>query len=391
MGEDSRNTYIDWASGDTRVAQVLSDAAFFREICTFETKLAQAAFKVGLVTEYQLTAALAAIDAYELDAAEIRDVAQSSAEGANPAIPIVKKLKLIAGESGSKAIHIGATSQDAIDTALVLCLTKAGRILEEQLGDVDTVLRRLVEQHLEDPMIGRTLGQQANPMTFGAVAAGWLEGLRDAVEEMLRALEKLPVQYGGATGTLAAVYPLGIALHDELARALGLVNRPLIWHTNRIPLTRLAAALAQVSGALRKIAGDVVFLAANEVAELSEKTPGGSSSMPHKQNPAAAIAADGYARRAPGLTATMLDALDSRLQRGVGSWHSEWITIRELMAVTAATAARIHTSLDGIRVDTQAMKTHLNETSSRGHATEIAGLVLEKDHYSEYLGKEKYD
>ena len=247
------------------------------------------------------------------------------------------------------------------------------------MGELDYLVELLValtRKHRKTAMIGRTLGQQANPTTFGCVVAGWLEGILMAREDLQLALERLPVQYGGATGTLAAVHPRGLDLHDALARRLGLQARPLIWHTNRVPFVRVSSVLAEVAGACRKIASDVVFLSATEVGELREANPGGSSSMPHKANPAAAVAADGYARRAPGLHATMLDAMDSRLQRGIGSWHAEWSTLRELFAVTASTVSRTTASLEGINVNSEAMKDHLNETATLGHATDIVDDLL---------------
>ena len=144
----------------------------------------------------------------------------------------------------------------------------------------------------------------------------------------------------------------------------------------RLPLVSVGLAAAQVAGAVRKIAGDIVASSATEIAELAEATPGGSSSMPHKANPAAAVACDGYARRTPGLAATLLDTLDCRWQRGTGSWHAEWQTIRDLLAATASAVARLHASLDGIRVHTDTMAQRTADRAT-GHAAEITDLILE--------------
>lgn len=366
----SRSDYTDLAGGDTRVHGDLSDEAFLRQILRFEYELATAAGAVGVLDDAQVNTAHATIDNFELDIAEI---AAASAAGANPAIPIVKALKA----SDASGIHPGATSQDAIDTALALCLRAAGKKLLAQLDQVEELLAQLCQDHRDTPMIGRTLGQQATPTTFGAVAAGWLEGLHAAGGDLSAALAALPVQYGGATGTLAATHPHGLRIHAALAAQLELAATPLVWHTNRRPLVRLGTALAELAGATRKIAGDIIWLSATEIGELREASPGGSSAMPHKANPAAAVACDGYARRTPALAATMLDAMDSRHQRGIGSWHAEWPTIRELAAATASAVARIHASLDGITVDEDTMARNLNSAATSGQAAGHAGDLVD--------------
>lgn len=371
----SRSDYSDLAGGDTRAHRELSDEAFLRQLLTFERCLATAAGTVGLITPEQVSVAHTTIGDFKLD---VTAIAQASASGANPAIPIARALKEQATDPAG--IHPGATSQDAIDTALVLCLKAAGEPLQELLGEVGDLLVQLCREHRDTPMIGRTLGQQATPTTFGAVAAGWLEGVAGPAAQLRQVLAELPVQYGGATGTLAATHPHGLAVHDELARLLGLAATPLVWHTNRYPLVRVATALAALAGGVRKIAGDIIWLSATEIAELREANPGGSSAMPHKANPAAAVACEGYARRTPALAATMLDAMDSRHQRGVGSWHAEWPTIRELAAATASAVARLHASLDGITLDTAAMARNLGGAAtaaqSVGHAGDLVDTVL---------------
>lgn len=372
----SRSDYADLAGGDTTAHRHLSDEAFLRQILAFEKNLATAAGAAGVLDDVEVTTAHTTIDGFELDIAQI---SAASAAGANPAIPIAKALKAI----DPAGIHPGATSQDAIDTALVLCLKGAGEPLLELLGTLRMLLAQLCQEHRDTPMIGRTLGQQATPTTFGAVAAGWLESLQSTSTELKRTLSELPVQYGGATGTLAATHPHGLRIHDELAHLLGLKATPIVWHTNRYPLVRVATALAATAGSIRKIAGDIIWLSASEISELREAAPGGSSAMPHKANPAAAVACDGYARRAPALAATMLDAMDSRHQRGVGSWHAEWPTIRELAATTASAAARLHASLDGITVDVAAMARNLEHSAtgdqSAGHAGDLVDAALKNE------------
>lgn len=368
MSFHSRTTYSDLASGDTRVHAELSDEAFLHAIVEFEAALVDAAETSGLVTTAQANAARQALQGYTPD---LQDIATASAAGANPAIPIVAQLKERA--SDVKALHIHATSQDAVDTALSLCLSRAVVVLIDDTRAVEKHLRSLARTHRDTPVMARTLGQQALPTTFGAIAAGWLDGVRIA-RRAVEAVE-FPVQYAGPVGTM----PGGMKTHGELARRLGLAAHPLVWHTNRQPVAELAAAMARLAGAVRKIAGDIVAHSATEVGELREPSPGGSSSMPHKANPAASVAADGYARRTPGLASTLFDALDCRAQRGVGSWHAEWHTIREIVAATASALNRITAALDGLEVDTQAMAAACGDNPDTAHAAEIVDALVGKE------------
>lgn len=368
MSDLARTLYSDLAGGDTSAHVHLSDRAFLDAIVEFESALVDAAAATGHLLPDVADAARAAVAAYDYDLVAI---AEDSAAGGNPVIPMVKEID-------TEGVHVGATSQDAVDTALVLCIRRAVDAMD--IDGVITLLEALARDHRDTPIMGRTLGQQALPTTFGVIAAGWLEGVRDAAARLHDAAAALPVQYAGATGNLVATHPDGITIHDRLAADLGLADRPLVWHTNRLPLVTVGLAAAQLAGAVRKIAGDIIAYSATEIGELAEATPGGSSSMPHKANPAAAVACDGYARRTPGLATTLLDTLDCRWQRGTGSWHAEWQTLRDLFAATASAVSRIHTSLDGLRVHTDAMAARVTGTDT-GHAGDITDLILEGDHH----------
>ncbi|WP_311357339.1 lyase family protein [Corynebacterium riegelii] len=360
----SRNTYSDLASGAQGF--VLADASLLNAIVEFERGLANAAFCVGRISEAQRDAAVSAIDAYELDVSE---VASASIGGANPAIPIVSALRALAEDA--TGVHYKATSQDAIDSALMLLLRNATAELIGITAECRELLRALAEQHVATAVMARTLGQQALPTTFGAIAAGWLEQFVDA-EQAVQALV-FPLQYAGPVGTVSG----GLDTHEALAKELGLEQQPLVWHTNRAPMVDIATAMAKLSGAVAKITGDIVLHSATEVAELRESAPGGSSSMPHKANPAASIAARGYASRVPGLTTTMLTALDCQAQRGIGSWHSEWQTIREIVAATTSAALLLRRALDGLTVDTAAMASKVPENADISDAETLARRVLD--------------
>lgn len=364
----SRTLYSDLASGSTAVHAELSDEAFINAIVEFESALIESAEATGEASPEQSAAAREAFVGYTPN---LEEIAIDSAGGANPTIPIVKQLK--ARATDPSAIHINATSQDGVDTALALCLSRGIALLIDDTRVVEKLLTDLARAHRNDPVMARTLGQQALPTTFGAVAAGWLDGVRSA----RRAAEDLvfPVQYAGPVGAL----PGGIDTHDDLAGRLGLAARPIVWHTNRQPLADIAAAMARLAGAVRKIAGDIVAYSATEVGELREPTPGGSSSMPHKANPAASVAAEGYARRTPSLAAVIFDALDCRGQRGVGSWHAEWQPIREIVALTASAVNRITAALDGLEVFTTTMAAACGDEPDTAHAVEVVDALLETE------------
>jgi 3-carboxy-cis,cis-muconate cycloisomerase len=201
--------------------------------------------------------------------------------------------------------------------------------------------------------MARTLMQQALPTTFGLKVAGWLAGLDGARLRLAEVVATLPVQYGGAAGTLAASGGSGVALRTALAAELDLADPPAPWHTVRLPIADLTGALATAAGVLAGIALDVVLLAQTEVAEVSERGDerGGSSAMPHKRNPVAAVSARACARRAPGLAATLYSAMEQEHERAAGAWHSEWPTLTGLLTTVGSAASWLAESLSGLRVD----------------------------------------
>jgi adenylosuccinate lyase len=205
--------------------------------------------------------------------------------------------------------------------------------------------------------MGRTLLQQALPTTFGLKAAGWLAGLDGARDRLRAAGASLPVQYGGAVGTLAASAGSGTAVRGALAAELGLRSTAAPWFTVRLPVADLAGALGAAAGVVATVAVDLVLLAQTEVAEVAEVSErrGGSSAMPHKNNPVAAVSARACARRAPGLVATLLSAMEQEHERAAGAWHSEWPALTELLVTVGSAASWLAESLASLRVDTARM------------------------------------
>jgi 3-carboxy-cis,cis-muconate cycloisomerase len=361
--------------GSDRVAARLDDASWVAALVAVEVALSHAAAQHGVVpvADAERIEAVAA----ELDV-DPGTLGRAAVEGGNPVIPLVRTLRAAAGEAG-RSVHPGATSQDVMDTAAVLLVGWAGEVVLGDLRGAADAAAALAQEHRTTPMIARTLGQQALPTTFGLVAAGWCAGLDRSRVGLQQVLDALPVQLGGAAGTLAALHPHGPAVAATLARTLRLADAAP-WHTERTRIGELAGALAVAAGACAKPATDVVLLAGTELGEVSEAAPGDSSSMPHKRNPVAAITARAAARRAPGLAAVLLAAADHEHQRAAGPWHAEWQTLSELLCTTGGAAARLRTSLEGLQVHPDRMAANLELTTgtdrSTGHAPDLVDRLL---------------
>jgi 3-carboxy-cis,cis-muconate cycloisomerase len=353
--------------GAGAVAALLTDDEWVRALLDVEKALSRAAARHGLVAAEQ--AERIADTAFAVDAAEL---AAASVEGGNPVIPLVRLMRAAVGDAAA-AVHPGATSQDVVDTAVVLLVRRAAAPLLADLRGAADAAAALAAAHRDTPMMARTLLQAALPTTFGLVAAGWTAGLDAAAGDLAARVDGLPVQFGGAAGTLAGSDP---AVADTLAELLGLQAQGVPWHTERTRIGALAGALGVAAGACGKVATDVALLAQTEVGEVSEGAPGDSSSMPHKRNPIAAVTARASARRAPGLVATLLAAADHELQRGAGPWHAEWGTLADLLATTGGAAARLRTCLEGLQVHPDAMRDKLTGTDT-GHAGTLVDRILE--------------
>jgi 3-carboxy-cis,cis-muconate cycloisomerase len=335
-------------------AGAVSDDAWFRALLEAEAALARAAAAVGLVPTTAADAVTAACaDPGRLDLAT---VVAKAADAGNPVPPLVRALQAAVGERDAVAVHVGATSQDVLDTALVLLARNAIAAIDADLLAASAAAARLATAHRDDVVMGRTLMQQALPTTFGLKAAGWLAGLDGARLRLAEVVASLPVQYGGAVGTLAASGGSGVAVRTALAADLGLADTPVAWHTVRLPIADLAGALGATAGVVATVAVDIVLMAQTEVTEVSEGgARGGSSAMPHKHNPVAAISARACARRAPGLVGTLFGAMEQEHERAAGAWHSEWPTLTELLTTVGSAAAWLAESLEGLRPDTARM------------------------------------
>lgn len=363
--------------GADAVAATTGDRAWLGALCEAEAALARACAASGLIDQAVALQIAAACEQAALG--DPADLGRRASADGNPVIPLVAELRERvterAGADAAAAVHRGATSQDVLDTAAMLVAHRTlGVVLAELSACADTCAE-LAAGHRAAPMAGRTLLQLAAPTSFGAVAAGWSTALQRAHDRLAQLRGELPVQLGGAVGTLAAFHPDGYAVLAAFAGELGLAEPQAPWHTDRTAVCELAGALGTAAAAVAKVATDVVLLAQNEIGELREAAPGGSSAMPHKQNPIAAVTARAAAAQAPGLVATLLAAAAPELQRGAGPWHAEWPALTGLLRATGGAASRLRRSLTGLQVDTGAMARNLAALGGAGGADDVAAAA----------------
>jgi 3-carboxy-cis,cis-muconate cycloisomerase len=373
--------------------------AWLRAMLAVEAALARAVERAGLAPE----GAGAAVTAVATAAAVTIDPAALGSQAAltgNPVPALVRELTALVPPDAAGAVHRGATSQDIIDTAAMLLARQALEAITADLAAAADGCASLAVAHLDTLMIGRTLLQQAVPVTFGLVAAGWLTSLDEARDAVGRVLAgRLAVQFGGAAGTLASLGADGPRVAGLLAAELGLACPALPWHTDRLRIVDVGAACASASAALGKIARDVTLLAQSEVGEVRESAAGdavrlpggsggslpradsegvrrgGSSAMPHKQNPVAAIAILGCTRQVPGLVATLIAAAEQEYQRAAGAWHAEWEPFADLLRLTGSAASWGAELVRVLSVVPGRMRANLDAARGLPLAEHVAGLL----------------
>jgi 3-carboxy-cis,cis-muconate cycloisomerase len=345
-----------------RVAAEVADRAWLQAMLDVEAALARAQARAGLLPAEHADAIARACTAERFDAGAI---GAEAAKTGNPAVPLVKALtEAVEGEAAGH-VHRGATSQDVIDSAAMLVAHRALGPLLDDLDAAASAAAALAAEHRDTVMAGRTLLQQALPVTFGLKAAEWLAGLDDAAARLADIREeRLAAQLGGAAGTLASLGDAGPEVLAGFAEELGLAEPVLAWHTNRVRPAELAAALGVACGVVAKVARDVTLLAQTEVGEVREGVPGrgGSSTLPHKRNPVAAVSAVACAMRAPGLVAELLGAMAHEHERGAGPWHAEWRPFGALLEATGSACAWLRDCLEHLEVDAERMRANLELT-----------------------------
>jgi len=306
-------------------------------------------------------------------------MAVEAAHAGNPVIPVVRHLTARVAATDPDAaryVHWGATSQDILDTALVLQLRATVPTILDQVERAAASAADLARRYADTPLAGRTWLQQATPTTFGLKAAGWLDALGRTRRRLQTGLDKaLVLQFGGASGTLASLGSHGLAVADALAAQLDLQTPDTPWHTHRDRLAELACALGVASGTAGKIARDLSLLAQTEVGEAWERSVDGrgdSSTMPQKRNPVGASVALAAAARAPGLVATVLGAMVQEHERGLGGWQAEWDALPDLVLVVAGGVRALADALDGLVVDPERMRANVEATGGMLLAEAVA-------------------
>lgn len=354
------------------LAEQFSDAAVLGAMLRFESALARAQARLGMIPH---TAADAIAQVDRIDAGSLADEARRSA---SLAIPFVKALTEAVGRIDPAAagfVHWGATSQDVLDTALVLLLRDARHWLAHDHARLETALRMLSERHAATVMLARTLLQPALPTTFGYKTAGWYGAAHRSWRGLARAFdEALLLQFGGAAGTLAAFGTRGPELAAELAKELDLPLPAAPWHAHRDRLAALIAQCGIYAGSLAKIARDLSLLMQPEIGEVSTQG-GGSSAMPHKRNPAGAVVALAAAARLPGLVAAFLAAMPQEHERAAGGWQSELPTVADAIQATGSTLAAVADTVEGLTVHAGRMRANIEATAGAIFAEKAVMLL----------------
>lgn len=374
--------FIDTLATTEPLASLFSDHSVLHAMLKFEAALAQAEAQHNIIAQSEANAIAEAAQPEDFDIATMIRETQLSA---TPGVPLVKALtERVRSKNPTAAgfVHWGATSQDVCDTALVLLLKQAQLILESDLLRLKKALRHMADQHAQTVMLGRTLLQAAGPVTFGLKAAGWLAAIHRGHSRLTTSFqESLLLQFGGATGTLAALGKDGIAVGKTLAQELGLSYPEAPWHTHRDRLAALLCSCGVLAGSLGKMARDLSLLMQTEIGEAVE--PGGegrgsSSSMPHKANPVGCTQALAAIHGVPGLVSTFLSTMMQEQERAAGGWQAEWPIVAGVMQRTGLAISAMAEVAEGLTVNAERMRANLDAMRGAIFAEKATTLLAGK-------------
>src|SRR5258708_25830102 len=350
-----------------RLAQIFSDESVLQAMLDFESGLVRAEARMGLIPSAAAGAITASAKANNFDLAAL---ANDTLRAGTPGIPVVKALTEHVRKQDPAAagfVHWGATSQDVADTAMSLLLKRPQIILANDLLRLEKALARISEQHKDSVMLGRTVMQAAPPVSLGLKVAGWRGAIQRSSQRLNDSFGSAAIlQFGGASGTLAAVGGKGEELARTLAQEVGLANPEAPWHTHRDRLATLICACGVLTGSLGKMARDVSLLMQTEIAEVAEpggEGRGGSSTMPHKRNPMSCSLTLAAAQRVPGLVASFLSAMIQEHERGVGGWQAEWPIIASVVQSTGLAVASMAEVAEGLSIDPGRMRTNIDSVN----------------------------
>jgi 3-carboxy-cis,cis-muconate cycloisomerase len=373
---------LDGLFRSDEVEKWLSDRTCLQAMLSFESALAKAEAQAGVIPKsvVQPIAQQCKAPLFDLDA-----LSRAAKSAGNIAIPVVKALTALVAKNNAEAagyVHWGATSQDVIDTGLILQLCGALTCITADVDKLSHGLAELATEHRSTVMVGRTWMQHALPTTFGAKVAGWLDAI-DRHRERLRETQArcLVLQFGGAVGTLAALNEKSDEVAKHLAQELKLPIAEIPWHSHRDRVAEIATTLGLLVGTLGKIATDISLLSQTEVAEIFEpveKGRGGSSTMPHKRNPVACAAVLAASTRAPGLVSTMLAAMPQEHERGLGGWHAEWETLPAIVSLAGGAARTMAALVPRLDVDAERMLHNLEATRGLIFAEVVSMALAQK-------------
>lgn len=369
--------------GNETMQRIFSDAQFIAQMVRFERALAEAQGGLGVIPAQAASAIVTALGSFTPNISQL----QAGIDRAGVPVPeLVRQLRQHVGGEAATYVHWGATSQDVMDTAVILQIRQGTNELENILRQTIAQLAALADEHRHTLMVGRTHSQQALPITFGYKVAGWLAPLLRHQQRLQELKPRLFVlQFGGAVGTLAALGEMGTAVQQTVAASLNLQPPLIPWHTQRDNLAECAGWLSLLSGSLGKIAQDIILLAQSEVDELRETTDparGGSSTMPQKSNPILSEGVIAIARANANLLATMHQAQIQEHERGTHGWQMEWLTLPTLFVYTAAALQKIHFLSQNLVVNKERMRQNV-ATSNGLLLAEPISLAL-----SQQLGRE---
>ncbi|MDZ7877157.1 MAG: 3-carboxy-cis,cis-muconate cycloisomerase [Saprospiraceae bacterium] len=366
----------------SEIEEILSSATQIKAMLAFESALAKAEYREGIIPSAAAAVIQAVCVSAQFDADNLEK--QTLLTG-NPAIPFVKHLIQKVKECDTEAakyVHFGGTSQDVLDTSMMVQLKAALTHILQDINNLERKLAELALLHKDSLMIGRTLLQQARPITFGYKVATWLDAIsrsKKRVEQVKK--ENLTLQFGGAVGTLSTLGKAALRVKAVMANELDLNDSPITWHGQRDRFAEIVSHLGILNGNLGKIAKDIILLMQTEVAEVFEgaaEGKGGSSAMPHKRNPVSSVFMSAIAARTPALVATFLSAMVQEHERAAGNWHAEWQVMTDLMKLTAANLNHANDLIGHLEIDTNRMLHNLELTQGLIFAEDITAALSPK-------------
>lgn len=347
--------------GEDRMAEIFSDENLVQKWLDVEAALAIAESKVGLVPKHAASEIKEKAKSKNIDMAELKKGIDITG---HPIVPLIRLLKKACDEEAGKYIHWGATTQDIMDSAVVLQLKEAYNLLEKQLKTLDKVMCRLAKKHRDTVMAGRTHGQHALPVTFGFKVSVWIAEIRRHMDRLEESKKRVLVgQFTGAAGTLASLYEHAEQVQVLLMKELKLGRTEVTWHNARDSFAELVCLMAMVSATCGKMANEVVILQSTEIGEDEENfisgNTVGSSTMPHKRNPMVSEGLIAAARSVKYMASQAIEAMDHEHERDMRRWAMEWDYIPRVMVMTSGVIAKVTYVLDTLVVKPERMLENL--------------------------------